>query len=153
MAHAAVEVSPHGAAPRGAPAPGWGLPLAVLIVGVFVSILDITIVNVAIPTIQNEFGATTVDAQWVITAYALTEGVVVPATAWLGSRFGLSRVYSLALLSFAAGSMLCGLAWDLNSLVIFRIVQAIPGGILPAITLSILFRIVPRERFGAAMGM
>ncbi|MGH3788128.1 MAG: DHA2 family efflux MFS transporter permease subunit [Pseudonocardiaceae bacterium] len=132
---------------------GWGLPLAVLIVGVFVSILDITIVNVAIPTIQNEYGVTTDDAQWVVTAYALTEGVVVPVTAWLGYRFGLSRVYSLALLSFAAGSALCGLAWDLNSLVIFRILQAIPGGILPAITLSILFRIVPRERFGAAMGL
>ncbi|MGH3812770.1 MAG: MFS transporter, partial [Pseudonocardiaceae bacterium] len=128
MSRAAPEASPDGAAPRGAPAsgaqqrsaPGWGLPLAVLITGVFVSILDITIVNVAIPTIQNEFGETTNDAQWVVTAYLLTEGVVVPVTAWLGYRFGLSRVYSLALLSFAAGSALCGLAWDLNSLVIFR---------------------------------
>ncbi|HKR50193.1 MAG TPA: DHA2 family efflux MFS transporter permease subunit [Pseudonocardiaceae bacterium] len=129
------------------------MPLAVLIVGVFVSILDITIVNVALPTIQNEFGETTDDAQWVVTAYALTEGVVVPVTAWLGYRFGLSRVYNLALLSFAAGSALCGLAWDLESLVIFRIAQAIPGGILPAITLSILFRIVPRDRIGAAMGL
>ncbi len=160
MAGATAEISPNGAAAPGAPASGtqqrstgWGLPLAVLIVGVFVSILDITIVNVALPTIQNEFGVTTDDAQWVVTAYALTEGVVVPVTAWLGYRFGLSRVYSLALLSFAAGSALCGLAWDLNSLVIFRIVQAIPGGILPAITLSILFRIVPRDRFGAAMGL
>ena len=161
MACAATEASPNGAVPRGAPVPGtqqrsaagWGLPLAVLIVGVFVSILDITIVNVALPTIQNEFGETTDDAQWVVTAYALTEGVVVPVTAWLGYRFGLSRVYNLALLSFAAGSALCGLAWDLESLVIFRIAQAIPGGILPAITLSILFRIVPRDRIGAAMGL
>lgn len=157
MTRAAADASPDGPAARGVPASGaqqgWGLPLAVLIVGVFVSILDITIVNVAIPTIQNEFGETADDAQWVVTAYALTEGVVVPVTAWLGYRFGLSRVYCLALLSFAAGSALCGLAWDLNSLVIFRILQAIPGGILPAITLSILFRIVPRDRFGAAMGL
>ncbi|MGH3985673.1 MAG: DHA2 family efflux MFS transporter permease subunit [Pseudonocardiaceae bacterium] len=160
MVGATAETSPSGADARGVPVSGtpqrstsWGLPLAVLIVGVFVSILDITIVNVAIPTIQNEFGVTTGDAQWVVTAYTLTEGVVVPVTAWLGYRFGLSRVYSLALLSFAAGSALCGLAWDLNSLVIFRIVQAVPGGVLPAITLSILFRIVPRDRFGAAMGL
>jgi EmrB/QacA subfamily drug resistance transporter len=132
---------------------GWGLPLTVLIAGMFMSVLDISIVNVAIPTIQNDFGATTDDVQWVVTGYTLALGVVVPSTAWLGDRFGLTRVYNLALLAFAAGSALCGLAWDLNSLVIFRIVQAIPGGILPVITMSILFRIVPREKLGAAMGL
>ncbi|MGH3780381.1 MAG: DHA2 family efflux MFS transporter permease subunit, partial [Pseudonocardiaceae bacterium] len=134
-------------------AAGWGLPLGVLVVGTFMSILDISIVNVAIPTIQNDFGATTDEVQWGITGYALTEGVVVPATAWLGDRLGLSRVYTVAMLAFAAGSALCGLAWDLNSLVIFRVVQAIPGGILPVVTLSILYRIVPRDRLGAAMGL
>jgi EmrB/QacA subfamily drug resistance transporter len=134
-------------------AAGWGLPLGVLVVGTFMSILDISIVNVAIPTIQNDFGATTDEVQWVITGYALTEGVVVPVTAWLGDRLGLSRVYNVAMLAFAAGSALCGLAWDLNSLVIFRVVQAIPGGILPVVTLSILYRIVPRDRLGAAMGL
>jgi EmrB/QacA subfamily drug resistance transporter len=153
------EVAPTGAAgqPAGGVAQrattGWRLPLAVLIVGTFVSILDISIVNVAIPTIQNEFGGTTDDVQWVITGYALTEGVVVALAGWLGDRFGLKRVYNLALLAFAAGSMLCGLAWDLNSLVIFRILQAIPGGVLPVITMSFLFRIVPREKLGAAMGL
>jgi EmrB/QacA subfamily drug resistance transporter len=135
------------------PAAGWGLPLAVLIVGMFMSVLDTSIVNVAIPTIQNDFGGTTDDVQWVVTGYTLTLGVVVPTTAWLGDRFGLTRVYNLALLAFAAGSALCGLAWDLNSLVIFRIFQAIPGGILPVITLSILYRIVPRDKLGAAMGL
>ncbi|MGH3768313.1 MAG: DHA2 family efflux MFS transporter permease subunit, partial [Pseudonocardiaceae bacterium] len=93
------------------------------------------------------------DAQWVVTAYALALGVVVPCTAWLGERFGMTRVYNIALLTFAGASALCGLAWDLNSLVIFRVVQAIPGGILPVITMSILYRIVPRERLGAAMGL
>lgn len=127
--------------------------MVVLIVGMFMSILDISIVTVALPTIQNEFGATTSDAQWVVTAYSLTEGVVVPVTAWLGDRFGLSRVYNLALLGFAAGSALCGLAWSLNTLVIFRIVQAFLGGILPTITMSILLRIVPRDRLGAALGL
>ncbi len=160
MARAATETSPNGAT-GGGPAsgtqqrstPGWGLPLAVLIVGVFMSILDITIINVAVSTIQDEFGATTDDAQWVVTAYTLTEGVMVPVSAWLGDRFGLRRVYNLALLGFAAGSALCGLAWSLDSLVMFRIGQGIGGGILPAVTLAILFRIVPRDRIGAAMGM
>ena len=131
----------------------WGLPLIVLIIGMFMSVLDTSIVNVAIPTIQTEFGGTTDDVQWVVTGYTLTLGVVVPITAWLGDRVGLKRLYNLALLAFAAGSALCGLAGSLNSLVIFRIIQAIPGGILPVITLSILLRIVPRQRLGAAMGL
>jgi EmrB/QacA subfamily drug resistance transporter len=136
-----------------AAATAWRLPLAVLIVGTFMSILDISIVTVALPTIQNQFGVSTSDSQWVVTAYSLTEGVVVPATAWLGDRFGLSRVYNLALLGFAGGSALCGLAWSMDTLVIARIVQALLGGILPAITMAILLRIVPRDRLGAALGM
>ncbi len=131
----------------------WQLPLAVLIVGMFVSILDISIVNVALPTIQNEFGATTKESQWVVTGYALAEGVVVPVSAWLGYRLGLARVYNLALLGFAGGSALCGLAWSLDSLTVFRIAQGVLGGILPAITMTILLRIVPRDRLGAAFGM
>lgn len=132
---------------------GWGLPLLVLIIGMFMSVLDTSIVNVAIPTIQNEFGGTTDDVEWVVTGYTLTLGVVVPITAWLGDRVGLKQLYNLALLAFAAGSALCGLAGNLNSLVIFRILQAIPGGILPVITLAILLRIVPRHQLGAAMGL
>jgi EmrB/QacA subfamily drug resistance transporter len=132
---------------------GWLLPLVVLIAGSFMAILDISIVNVAVPTIQNEFGANTSDAQWVVTAYALAEGVVVPVSAWLGDRLGLSRVYNLALLGFAGGSALCGLAWSLGSLVVFRLVQGLLGGVLPATTMTILLRIVPRERLGAAVGL
>ncbi|MGH3831458.1 MAG: DHA2 family efflux MFS transporter permease subunit [Pseudonocardiaceae bacterium] len=134
-------------------AAGWGLPLAVLVAGMFMSVLDTSIVNVALPAIQKQFGVSLQDSQWVTTGYLLMLGVVVPASPWLSDRFGLTRVYNLALLLFAAGSALCGLAWDLNSLVAFRIVQAIPGGILPVITLSILFRIVPKDRVGAAMGL
>jgi EmrB/QacA subfamily drug resistance transporter len=139
--------------PPAASAGGWVLPLVVLIAGMFMAILDISVINVALPAIQNEYGATTSDVQWVITGYSLAEGVVVPATAWFGDRFGLSRVYTVALLGFTVGSVLCGLAWSLDTLVIFRIVQGLLGGILPAIVMSILLRIVPPERFGAAMGM
>jgi EmrB/QacA subfamily drug resistance transporter len=131
----------------------WRLPLAVLIAGMFMSILDLSIVNVALPTIQNEFGASTDDAQWVITGYSLAEGVVVPVSAWLGDRFGLTRIYNMALLGFAGGSTLCGLAWSLDSLVGFRILQGLLGGVLPAITMTILVRIVPKDRLGAALGM
>src|SRR5882724_6454288 len=71
------------------PAKGWGLPLVVLIVGMFMSILDTSIVNVAIPVIQKQFGVSTDSIQWISTSYTLTEGVVVPMSAWLGARVGL----------------------------------------------------------------
>jgi MFS family permease len=86
----------------------------------FMSVLDTSIVNVAIPTIQNEFGGTTDDVEWVVTGYTLTLGVVVPITAWLADRVGLKQLYNLALLAFAGGSALCGISGNLNSLVIFR---------------------------------
>src|SRR5437016_12129733 len=84
----------------------WGLPLTVLIVGMFMSVLDVSIVNVAVPTIQRDYGATTDEVQWVATAYSLTLGVVVPLSGWLGDRFGLGRVYGLALVGFATSSAL-----------------------------------------------
>jgi EmrB/QacA subfamily drug resistance transporter len=141
--------------PPAAPAQdrGWGVPLAVLIVGMFMSVLDISIINVAIPTMQLDFGATTDQIQWVENGYSLALGVVVPVSAWMAAKFGPGRVYNLSLLGFAAGSALCGLAWDLNSIVVFRVLQALPGGVLPVVTLTILYKIVPKDRIGAAMGM
>jgi EmrB/QacA subfamily drug resistance transporter len=140
-------------APTTAAQGGWGLPLVVLIVGMFMSILDTSIVNVAIPTIQNAFGTTTDEVQWIATSYTLALGVVVPLSSWLSDRFGAKRTYNVSLLAFAAGSALCGVAWNLESMVVFRIIQAIPGGILPVVTLAMVYRIVPREKIGAAMGM
>ena len=150
---AVAVLGPGSASGSPAPAQGWMLPLVVLIVGSFMSVLDTSIVNVAISRIQNEFGATTEDVQWVANGYTLTLGVVVPLSAWLSDRFGLSRLYIVSLLGFGAGSALCGLAGSLNTLVAFRIAQAIGGGILPVLTLSILYRIVPREKIGTAMGL
>jgi EmrB/QacA subfamily drug resistance transporter len=136
--------------PRPAP---WGLCLAVLITGMFMAVLDVTIVNVAIPSIQKDLGATVEDVLWIATAYTLTLGVVVPLSSWLGDRVGLNRAYQASLLGFGLGSALCGLAWDLDSLIACRVVQAIAGGILPVMTMTLLYRIVPRERLGAAMGL
>ncbi len=100
--NAAGGVASDGTAPA-----SWQLLLVVLVAGMFMSVLDVNIVNVAIPTIQSEFGTTTDDVQWVVTSYTLALGVVVPVSAWLGDRFGLRRVYNLARLGFAAGSALC----------------------------------------------
>jgi EmrB/QacA subfamily drug resistance transporter len=132
---------------------GWIIPLAVLIVGMFMSVLDTSIVNVAIPRIQTELGASARDVEWVVTGYTLALGVIVPLSGWLGNRIGLTRLYTLCLLGFAGASALCGLAGNLNTLIVFRILQAIPGGVLPVITMTILYQIVPREQIGSAMGV
>ncbi|WP_312029976.1 DHA2 family efflux MFS transporter permease subunit [Actinomycetospora sp. TBRC 11914] len=131
----------------------WIISLLVLVTGMFMSVLDVSIVNVAIPSMQKDFGVTTDDIQWVSTAYSLALGVIVPVSAWLGERLGLGRAYVMSLIGFGLGSALCGLAWDLNSMIVFRILQAIPGGIIPVVALSMVYQLVPRERIGAAMGL
>jgi EmrB/QacA subfamily drug resistance transporter len=138
---------------RAASTASWMVPLVVLIFGMFMSVLDTSIVNVAIPTIQKDFGAATDDIQWIATAYTLALGVIVPLSGWLGDRVGMTRVYLVCLVLFAGASALCGLSWNLNSMIFFRILQAIPGGILPVVCMSMLYAIVPREKIGSAMGI
>lgn len=153
-------VPPHSPAPRATPpAPpsrgggGWLLPVLVLVVGNFMAVLDVTIVNVAVPAIQKDFGGSLDDVLWIATAYTLMLGVVVPVSSWLGERFGLARVYVWSLAGFAVGSALCGLAGNLGTLIVFRVLQAIPGGIMPVVAMTLLYRIVPRQKLGTAMGI
>jgi EmrB/QacA subfamily drug resistance transporter len=129
------------------------VPLLVLISGMLMALLDMTIVNVAIPRIQTDFGASTDEIQWITTAFNLALGVVVPLSGWLSDRFGTTRVYLISLVGFSIASILCGLAWDLNSMIVFRVLQAIPGGIIPVVTMTMLYAIVPRDQMGSAMGL
>jgi EmrB/QacA subfamily drug resistance transporter len=129
------------------------LPLVVLVVGMFMSVLDISILNVAIPTMQHDFGVSTDDIQWVSTAYTLCLGVIVPTSAWLGERVGLTRLYVGALVGFSVFSAACGLAEGLAAMVVFRILQAVPGGLIQVSCLTILYAIVPKEKIGTAMGL
>jgi EmrB/QacA subfamily drug resistance transporter len=131
----------------------WVLPLMVIMIGSFMAVLDTSIVNVAIPRLQNDFGASTDQVQWVATAYTLALGIVTPLTGWLGDRYGLDRVQNAALVLFVAGSALCGLAASLNMLIGFRIFQAIGGGLLPAVSQAMVYRLVPRDKIGTAMGL
>jgi MFS family permease len=100
----------------------------VLIVGMFMSVLDTSIVNVAIPHIQTSLNASVDDVKWIVTGYTLALGVIVPLSSWLGDRFGITRVYLGALLGFTVASALCGMAWDLSSMIGFRILQPSPVG-------------------------
>ena len=148
--------------PAPAPAPaaaavpaggGWLVPLLVVMIGSFMALLDTSIVNVATSRIQADFGASTDQVQWIATGYSLALGIVVPTSGWLGDRFGLRPLYIVSLLAFVGGSALCGIAWNLNTLIVFRVVQAIGGGLLPVLAQSIIYRLVPRDRIGSAMGL
>ena len=131
----------------------WVAPVLVALIGAFMSILDTSIVNVAIPTMMNVFNVGTNEIQWVSTIYLLALGVVVPFSAWLGDRLGFKRLYMLSLGAFTVGSLLCSFAWDLNSLIVARVIQAIGGGMIMPTTMAMIFRMVPRHQFGMAMGI
>lgn len=126
---------------------------SVVILGVFMSILDQTIVNIALPTLETSFGADVHSVQWVLTAYILTQGVVTPATAFFADRFGIKRFYIISLAAFTAGSALCGLAWSLPVLIFFRILQGAGGAALFPLSLTLLFREFPPQERGTAMGL
>ncbi len=125
---------------------------SVVILGVFMSILDQTIVNIAIPRLQTTFGADIHSVQWVLTAYILTQGVVTPTAAYFSDRFGIKRFYIISLAAFTIGSALCGIAWSLPVLILFRILQGAGGAALFPLSITLLFREFPPQERGAAMG-
>ncbi|HLQ30357.1 MAG TPA: DHA2 family efflux MFS transporter permease subunit [Ktedonobacteraceae bacterium] len=125
----------------------------VVIIAVFMSILDQTIVNIAIPRLQTAFGADIHSVQWVLTAYILTLGVVTPTSAFFSDRLGIKRFYLISLVVFTLGSALCGLAWSLPILIFFRILQGIGGAALFPLSITMLFREFPPQERGAAMGV
>lgn len=127
--------------------------MVAIILAVFMAILDTSIVNVAIPKMMAVFGVTQLDIQWVLTAYTLVVGSLVPVTGYLGERLGYKKVFLYALAVFTIGSGLCGAAWSNGSMIFFRIVQAIGGGALMPVSMAMMFRMFPKERRGLAMGI
>ena len=94
----------------------------------FMDLLDMSVTNVAIPTLAREFSASTTTIEWVITGYLLSLAMFIPVSGWLGDKFGTKRTFIGALSIFVAGSLLCGLAWDVESLIAFRVLQGVGGG-------------------------
>ncbi|MBV9713287.1 MAG: DHA2 family efflux MFS transporter permease subunit [Ktedonobacteraceae bacterium] len=125
---------------------------AIVILGVFMSILDQTIVNIAIPRLQTAFGADIHSVQWVLTAYILTQGIITPTSAYFSERFGIKRFYIASLAAFTLGSALCGLSWNLSVLIFFRILQGAGGAALLPLSITLLFREFPPQERGTAMG-
>ncbi|HSR11105.1 MAG TPA: DHA2 family efflux MFS transporter permease subunit [Thermodesulfobacteriota bacterium] len=130
----------------------WGV-LAVVIVGSFMAILDNNIVNVALPKMMAAFGATVDKIEWVVTGYMIAFAISMPTTNWLKDLIGLSKIFIFSMVFFCIGSALCGLAWDKDSLVVFRVLQAFGGGALMPTGMTLVSEAFPPEERGMAMGM
>src|SRR4051794_9840353 len=128
---------------------------SVVVLGTIMSILDTTIVNVAIETLGRELHASLSSIQWVATGYLLALATVIPLTGWAMERFGGKRMWMISVTLFLVGSTLCGLAWSTESLVVFRVLQGFGGGMILPIGQAILApaaRPQPMGRGGRAVG-
>ena len=130
----------------------WLIALAVM-TGNIMSSLDMSIVNVALPHMRGTLGASVEEITWVSTGYILSNVIIMPIVAFLSSRFGRKNFYIFSVLLFTCSSMLCGIAWDLTSMVVFRIMQGIGGGALIPVSQAILRETFPPKEQAMAMGI
>lgn len=129
----------------------FALVLLVILIGGFMSMLDSSIVNVAISPMMTAFGVTADQIDWILTVYMLVLGVVVPMSGWLSDYFGLKKFYLVSLAVFTVGSLFCAMAWNVPSLTFARAIQAIGGGMIMPVTMAMIYRITPRKNIGKAM--
>ena len=144
-------------APKAPPPALTGLPLAMvalaLALGTFMQVLDSTIANVALPTIAGSLGESSDTGTWVITAFAVANGVTVPLTGWLMRRFGVVTTFIASVSLFTFASFLCGIAWSLPSLVGFRLLQgAVSGPLIPG-SQALLLAVFPPQKRSLAMSI
>ena len=119
----------------------------VVIFGMIMSILDTTIVNVALDTLSKDLHSPLSQVQWVITGYLLSLAAVIPVTGWAARRFGAKQVYLVSLVLFTAGSALCGLAGSLTSLVVFRVLQGAGGGMIMPVAMMIMAQVAGPQQW------
>ena len=126
------------------------LIIVVAVMASLLEIIDASIVNVALPTMMGNLGATLEDISMVITGYAIANAIVLPVSAWLGERIG-RRVYFLGcILLFTLTSVACGLAPNLETLIVFRVIQGLMGGALLPTSQTLIYEQFPKEKAGIA---
>jgi EmrB/QacA subfamily drug resistance transporter len=126
---------------------------SVVILGMIMSILDTTIVNVALRTLGHDLHSSIAQIQWVVTGYLLSLAAVIPVTGWAARRFGAKRVYMTSLVLFTAGSALCAVASSTTSLVLFRVMQGVGGGMIMPVGQLIMAQVAGPKRMGRVMGI
>src|ERR1700753_4010747 len=130
----------------------WIITITVITASLL-ELIDTTIVNVSLPQIQGNLGATLTDIAWVVTGYAVANVIILPMSGWLGSRFGRKNYFLTSIIVFTIASFLCGNAHSLSELVMFRILQGVAGGGLISTSQAILIETWPREQIGTATAL
>lgn len=144
--HAAKEMAPLAGGQR-------ALVAFALALGTFMMVLDTTIANVSLPTIAGNLGVSSDLSTWIVTAFAVANGISVPMTGWLMRRFGVVRVFCTSLALFTVASFLCGIAWSLPSLIVFRVIQgAVSGPMMPG-SQALLISVFPEDKRSTALGI
>jgi DHA2 family multidrug resistance protein len=130
-----------------------GVTAIALALGTFMQVLDSSIANVSIPTIAGDLGVSNDQGTWVITSFAVANGISVPMTGWLMGRYGVVKVFVVSVVLFTVASFLCGISWNLPSLILFRIVQgAVSGPMIPG-SQALLISIFPPAKRGSALAI
>lgn len=129
----------------------WKVLISVVF-GIFMIILDSTVVNVALQTLRREYNVSLTDAQWIISIYVLALGITTPLSGFLADRFGIKRIYISGLALFVFGSLLCGLAPSLGFLIVARVLQGIGGGLAQPLGPALLYSAFPPKEQGTALG-
>src|SRR5579872_1315573 len=130
----------------------WLIALPVMVAAT-TAVLDASIVNVAIPNMQSSFGSGVDEIDWVITGYLISNVIIIPTTGWMSSIFGLKRYFIISQLLFVVASFLCGISWNLPSLVFFRVLQGIGGGAILPVALTIMLEAFPASEFSIASAL
>lgn len=134
------------------PAYRW-LTTVIVMCGSFMVVLDATVVIIALPKIMTDFGVNIDKIQWIITSYMLTMAIMMPSVGWLSQRLGNRGLFLISLTIFTVASALCGTAWNINVLILFRVLQGFGAGLIMPIAMAIIFEAFPVERRGMAMGI
>src|SRR3954463_11387900 len=143
------------APPRYPPLQGTELVLGTvaLSLATFMNVLDSSIANVSIPAIAGDMGVSPTQGTWVITSFAVANAISVPLTGWLTQRFGQVRLFTGSVLLFVIASWLCGLAPNIESLILFRVLQGLVAGPMIPLSQTLLLGSYPAAKAGTAMAM
>ncbi|MDO3408946.1 DHA2 family efflux MFS transporter permease subunit [Saccharibacillus sp. CPCC 101409] len=128
-------------------------PLLAIMLGMIMVLLDTTIMNVAVPSLQKYFNSPLESIQWTITGYTLALATIIPLAGWMMDKFGAKRIFLMTISLFTLGSVLCALAQSSQQLVLFRVIQGLGGGMVSPIGMAIAFKLAPPEKKGTVMGM
>ena len=133
--------------------PNRGLITLMIMLATIMQVLDTTIANVALPSMTGDLGASQDTINWVLTSYIVAAAVMTPVTGWLSDRIGKRELFLASIIGFVVASLLCGIAWSLPTMVLFRLIQGLFGAAIVPLSQTFLLDINPREKAGQAMAM